>query len=565
MSYQQSSTSGGPLVIQALACLGNAPYRVDWFGQAEHGGAHAYPAPKVMVELSKLDACRGATHRASDEHRATIGVPMALMPLLSIGNLLRNGQVVGTQAMECAKFDGFEVTDTSQEILPCGSMHSAPGSLSTHLLPFPAIDLHRQHTQSNVAVINLAPRTRLVIPCMELARFYFGASGKLMKALFSGTLVVEELWSHAHLRASDKVGEITLHPSLPGIAAPHVARLAFNSHALRQARAIVSSGTVAHRNRTPWYPRIAFPFEGKTDLVAEGHWIEGFGVRTFFAARIVSCSHPFPFERLFYRSNGGANRSIESPSEGGAAPQADTGSRRSRAGARALSSASFDPRLTPETVRRSSRDEDSFPDLRQKPVRRNKVDAVAARQSDGASSDSPQTLGAGSQAAGGLRGVEVTATNSHRELSSEQMQALQSLSLLRVDAQLELDRHAADSVLLSSADEHPSDLTDLSILSSWREESNGFWVLLHFKRVLEPQSRIATGYWLERDRLPKGSWLRRRAVECLVRNRSFDPKCRILASALRNWVLRAETASDAGEDGQSVTSSGTDNPTLASA
>ncbi len=169
-----------------------------------------------------------------------------------------------------------------------------------YLLPFSDFDGHRDHTHAQCVRITLEDGSTLVVPCMELIRFYFGASGSFLKRLFSGAFALDRLYSDARLNQKNRTASIDLAPDLSGVAAATVARIAFCSQARSAARWIINSCVATAANRLNYYPKTTFPFFGKTDLTAYGRWIVHGESRTFLAEQLSCCTYPFPFDTLYY-------------------------------------------------------------------------------------------------------------------------------------------------------------------------------------------------------------------------------------------------------------------------
>jgi len=184
--------------------------------------------------------------------------------------------------------------------MPVGVPLNSDQNNPQYLLPFTDFEGHREHTHAQCVRIAVDSRSMLVIPCMELIRFYFGASGSFLKRLFSGAFALDRLYSDARMNQKSRIANITLAPDLSGVAAATVARIAFCSQARSAASWIVNSGVATAANRHSYYPKTTFPFFGKTELTACGRWITHGDSRTFLAEQLSRCTHPFPFNSLYY-------------------------------------------------------------------------------------------------------------------------------------------------------------------------------------------------------------------------------------------------------------------------
>ena len=170
------------------------------------------------------------------------------------------------------------------------------------LLPLGHHPWHRLHTHSYCVMVALEDGKRLLIPCMELIRFYFGSSSIFLQRLFTEPLGRNTLWTsktfdpyvqHLHLVLADRIS---------GVSASDIGRIAQSQFAWRSAAGIYSSCMRASMQEQPIYPCTGFPFEGYTDLEVSGIWLP-FGEQenqTFLVYQIHSCTHPFPFKKLTY-------------------------------------------------------------------------------------------------------------------------------------------------------------------------------------------------------------------------------------------------------------------------
>lgn len=88
-----------------------------------------------------------------------------------------------------------------------------------------------------------------------------------------------------------------------GTAAATVARVAFDANAQSAARWIVNSNVASATGKGNYYPKTTFPFHGATDLTTYGRWIHHGTSRVFLAECISTCTHPFPFDTLYYTTS----------------------------------------------------------------------------------------------------------------------------------------------------------------------------------------------------------------------------------------------------------------------
>ena len=133
-------------------------------------------------------------------------------------------------------FRKLVVDETTTALVPCGRSVPDDQNAPRHELPFHLFQRHSDHTKAFVARVQIDSGSVLLVPSMELVRFYFGSSGALLANMFSGALGERHLYESAE--KDPATGEVTLQlaAGLPGIAAATVARIAFNKTARRQMR-----------------------------------------------------------------------------------------------------------------------------------------------------------------------------------------------------------------------------------------------------------------------------------------------------------------------------------------
>lgn len=337
----------------------------------------------------------------------TAAIPIAFLRLFRIGDLWSGAQQVGIdESFVQETFANLEINDNTVNIAPAGLPLDPDNTSPLFPLPFTAFEAHRDHTGAFCARVRVADDITLVVPCMELIRFYFGASGSLLRQLFSGAMAGSKLYSAAKINTSTGVARLDLAPSLPGVAASTVGRIAFDDQARRAMRWLINSGVSAAANRERHYPRTTFPFAGTTDLAAQGRWIDLHGHRVFLAERLIRCTHPFPFRTLFYTSSmnrmatrQAVRRILDRKSH--------TAHATGRQPAPRLAEARVARDLQPTAITIGEENDCPFPDLLTKHVRRIKNDRPSfARR---AASSQEEVLGAGEPlSSSDIRPVEIT-------------------------------------------------------------------------------------------------------------------------------------------------------------
>lgn len=217
--------------------------------------------------------------------------------MVKIGDIWQNGQCAYTPSYQTETFKKLDITKDTTAFIKAGL--SLDGEF---LLPLNEHPWHRWHTQSYCLSTMLLGEKRIIIPCVELIRFYFGSSSKLLHILFTKLISAELLWKSKHFDDSSGRLHLKLASGLSGMSATDIGRIALDKNAWHAARLIFHTCMSASVQREPIYPYTGFPFTGETDLVASGKWLSNGATpeRTFVVYSLKSCSHPFPYTSLSY-------------------------------------------------------------------------------------------------------------------------------------------------------------------------------------------------------------------------------------------------------------------------
>lgn len=283
---------------------GDDLWHIDWFGEIDYPDRLTRNRqPSVLVKLSIVNSGLHIPPQAS------CWVSVGTLVLLRIGDLWRDQRHVGSVEAEAATFRDLSV-DPDAEFIKAGVSED-----DRFLLPLALHPWHRSSTHSYCVRLRLSEGCQLIVPCMELVRFYFGSSSTLLATLCRPELRRQDLYDpeKSFVNPDRPHSHVALARGLFGRSAADVARIAGNREAWRCAVRIGASIAAPH-NRN--HVRTGFPFAGTTTLEAKGIWLpQGDQTRqTFVVHQLLRCSHPLPFQRLSYRTAQGeyATRSGDS-------------------------------------------------------------------------------------------------------------------------------------------------------------------------------------------------------------------------------------------------------------
>jgi|GEM_PF-5612287 len=400
--------------LLAFERVSNTPVRIDWLGEVITVFPRGKRSQVIKVACSKWEigtAWGGAQYEVPQLEAL---VPIAYLRLLRVGDVWHEGYRVGEARQLQKIFAGLRVDQTTTEIVPCGGESVCSDGVLRHEMPFAHFAGHKAHTTSHVVKVRVDARTSLLVSCTELTRRYFGDSGILLSRVFSGALAARTLYDleTAEINRSTRVANLRLGPEMPYHAASAIARIAFDPAAKKAFQGLVNSGVAAAANKKPWHIKMGFPIDGLTDLNVRGLWLERGPDRSFLALQIFSCSHPFPFEKLFYELHSGlsagstAGASVQRGSASEQAPRRAAGG-----GSRGLDGGHANQDLSPLILDAELEPSDPFPDLASKKmfqVHREQAPARGAAQSQ--SNDQPLAPAGSPHSSDAPRGVEVAAT-----------------------------------------------------------------------------------------------------------------------------------------------------------
>lgn len=399
--------------ILAFERLSPRPIRIDWLGDVETTFRGRVRAQHIKVACSSWGGDTGWGETELDAEQFHASVPIAFLRLLRIGDIWHEGHRVGDARLQRKTFVGLRVEESLCEIIPAGGSSVCSDGVLRHDLPFFHFVGHRGHTVSHVVKVRVNPNTNLLVPCTELVRRYFADSGRLVASAFSGAFAMRTLFDPeaSGISRTNRVANLRLGRGLTYHAAFTVARIAFDPAAKKAFQGLVNSGVAAAANDKRWYVRMGFPIEGLTDLTARGLWLDRGPDRSFLATQILSCSHPFPFDKLFFELQDD-DASTHEPGGSGVAMGA-SGSKRQTGTARLGVDSGYANRdLSPLVLDAVDEPADPFPDLVGKKIFQVRRDTPSkgapSRLSDVDSGEVHAPVGS-PHAEGAPRGVEFVA------------------------------------------------------------------------------------------------------------------------------------------------------------
>lgn len=263
--------------ISALPQDGKS-WRIDWFGDlAFPNRSIRRTQPSLLVHLSRVlntsfredsSVLLSPVSTSPAKFQRKVWISAGTLPLLRIGDIWRDGKLEVSPDYQLETFTDLRIDDTTVSLIKAGLNLDEQG----FLLPMSEHPWHMQCTHSYCVMVNLPENRRLIIPCIELIRFYFGSSSNLITKLFLPPLERKALYSDSLF---DKgTGRLTLQlaEKISGASAADLGRLHLDPVAWRAALHVGTSALKASLVNEQVYPQAFFPFEGETTLVAAGKW-----------------------------------------------------------------------------------------------------------------------------------------------------------------------------------------------------------------------------------------------------------------------------------------------------
>ena len=295
---------------------GHELWRIDWFGLVAFPDRMVHRRhPSVLVYLSKVVANDALKNPAvllqpastlPAHHQIKRWVSVGTTMLLRIGDLWQDQTLVARPSYEEVTFESIQIDREHVTLIKAG-LSLDDGAF---MLPLSEHPWHLNNTHSYCVSVDLPDKRCLVVPCMEMARFYFGSSSALLSKLFSPPLTKDQLFEDVK-RSRFGHMSLKLAHGIPRASAEDIARMAASRDAWHAATLISTSCLRASTAGQDIYPQAVFPFEGITTLQASGKWLSlgDEPNKTFLAYQLHSCSHLFPFRSLFanYYGRGSAH------------------------------------------------------------------------------------------------------------------------------------------------------------------------------------------------------------------------------------------------------------------
>lgn len=284
-------------------------WRVQWFGQLSLN-PHIFDEPLIEVILTPFTLLHDGYPRFDTANSKTVCIGVGQLPLVHIGSVWQNGEL-----QPIHRFKVEQKTYKSLKIFPSTmrTIKTIEKVEGEYLLPYK----HHYYGGKESLLTRCLCIERngdpyhLIIPAIEIARFYYVQTSKLARIIFNG-----QFWHSQDVLYNTDYSKTFKHEGLATVQlrtkfdnpdAWIAARLAFSEVALNKALAIYDSILKNYRSREgKAIPEAYPPFEGQTDLKVYGKTIKSQSKSRFLVFWIGVCSAPFPFDDVVpVRDNSG--------------------------------------------------------------------------------------------------------------------------------------------------------------------------------------------------------------------------------------------------------------------
>jgi hypothetical protein len=311
VSRSKSTDTTNDLRIAAFPNDANY-WRIDWFGEIHYPDRSLRGTqPSVLVYLSRVTDPSFIDNPSVllSPHSTTLAkiqmrrwVSVGTLVLLKVGDIWHKKSLFLSPNYELETFSGVSTSSSHIDLIKSGLNLNEEG----FLIPVSEHPWHLNATHSYCVMLKLENGKRLIVPCLEVIRFYFGSSSSLLTKLFLPPLQKDSLFQDGKFDQKTRHLSIKLGDGIAGSSAATIGRIFLDKLAWRAAVIVGSSILKASQENHPIHPMGVFPFDGSTELQASGKWLS-FGETsdaTFLVYKLISCCHQFPFRSIKYEMSG---------------------------------------------------------------------------------------------------------------------------------------------------------------------------------------------------------------------------------------------------------------------
>lgn len=283
-------------------------YHLDWHGPVSLNA----PDVQLSILLSPIEEGRNkAAGRILHEKRMLLGgLDVGLLPILRLGSIWKNGRCEERYQHETRALSCVGIGPEAVQLVASGSKIE-----ETFLIPPWCLELLPFGFDSDCVVVKRGDDPfSVIIPVIELIRFYYCSSTQMARSLFFGRIAeLSNLINTNESHYSDEFTFVKIRKEFADEEVPTIARIAHSPVARREARRINESlARQRAGHEAQGRPECGFPFEGDAHLKVRGKGFKSGGHQRFLVFEILECGGPFPFKALEWsRDNDGVSDGVE--------------------------------------------------------------------------------------------------------------------------------------------------------------------------------------------------------------------------------------------------------------
>ncbi len=290
-------------------------WRVDWFGAIQKNpDILTEPYFQVVISpfksspftLVKKDLASVKSTDTENQQR-TLRIGIGQSPLIWIGSIWKDGLCQPLSAGQPITFHSLNISTQTTRVISAGHrIHNE------YLIPYNYYRFGRAGIHSKILAIEWdGDPYGILIPMMELLRFYYAVSSNLSHAIFSGALK-HDLDSIVHVERTDYIMEerrflLGLRQHITDEEGWVIARILNSREAWVACSQIHDNLIKQTLNSNFTHIETRFPFIGDTDLQARYKPIKSYGDKwRHLVLALEFCSGSFPYDDLtIIRDNDG--------------------------------------------------------------------------------------------------------------------------------------------------------------------------------------------------------------------------------------------------------------------
>ena len=239
-------------------------WRVDWYGNLTYENGHKrFSQPCIDVYLSKLkkepnEIALNYKNSTEFKKQKKIKLPIEYLVVLRLGDIWRKGKLVKSPKYKKIEKSVLINSSTCHTIM-AGSKNED----DDYYINFSHHPYHKEATNTFCEVISLSGTNDIiVVPHYVIAQTYFSRSSYVFSQLFTHGLTFDTFYDGSkseHVR--DGISFIHLKTKVHDIAAPEVARIAWDKFANNAVGMISKTFALQSANEWPITLKTKFPFE----------------------------------------------------------------------------------------------------------------------------------------------------------------------------------------------------------------------------------------------------------------------------------------------------------------